>query len=172
VGSSIPRTADPTARSSSTSSGRFARTTARGGRPEPEPSTNTGHLLIGFGTALALLGALVVVGAIHAVRRGEALGDLAQLVPSLARLLVRLSRDRSLPLRVRARIYLAIAYNVQPINLIPDFVPVVGMVDNVVVILWALHGTVRAAGRDAIVRNWTGTPQGLATLFRLARLEE
>jgi uncharacterized membrane protein YkvA (DUF1232 family) len=130
------------------------------------------QLLIGFGTALVLLGVLLVVGAIHAARRGEALRDIAMLVPSLARLLARLARDETLPLRVRARIYAAIAYNVQPINLIPDFVPVVGMVDNVVVILWALHGTVRAAGREAIVRNWTGTPEGLATLFRLARLEE
>jgi uncharacterized membrane protein YkvA (DUF1232 family) len=130
------------------------------------------QLVIGFGTAVVLLGVLLVVGAMHAVRRGEALRDIAMLVPSLARLLARLARDKTLPLRVRARIYAAIAYNVQPINVIPDFVPVVGMVDNVVVILWALHGTVRAAGRDAIVRNWTGTPEGLATLFRLARLEE
>ena len=130
------------------------------------------QLLIGFGTALALLGVLLVFGAIHAVRSGEALRDIAMLVPSLARLLARLARDETLPLRVRARIYAAIAYNVQPINLIPDFVPVVGMVDNAVVILWALHSTVRAAGREAIVRNWTGTPEGLATLFRLARLEE
>ena len=130
------------------------------------------NLLIGFATALALLALVLVVGAVHAVRRGEALREIALLVPSLARLLARLARDETLPLRVRARIYAAIAYNVQPINLIPDFVPVVGMVDNVVVILWALHSTVRAAGREAIARNWTGTPEGLATLFRLARLEE
>ena len=130
------------------------------------------HLLIGFGSALALVGLLLVIGAVHATRRGEALRDIAMLVPSLARLLARLARDRTLPLRVRARIYVAIAYNIQPINLIPDFVPVVGMVDNVLVILWALHGTVRASGREAIVRNWPGTPEGLAAFFRLARFEE
>jgi uncharacterized membrane protein YkvA (DUF1232 family) len=130
------------------------------------------HLLIGFGSALALMGLLLVIGAVHAVRRGEALRDIAMLVPSLAGLLARLGRDRTLPFRVRARIYVAIAYNVQPINLIPDFVPVVGMVDNVIVILWALHGTVRAGGREAITRNWPGTPEGLATVFRLARFEE
>ena len=130
------------------------------------------HLLIGFGSALALIGLLLVIGAVHAVRRGEALRDIAMLVPSLARLLARLARDRTLPLRVRARIYVAIAYNIQPINLIPDFVPVVGMVDNVLVILWALHGTVRASGREAIVRNWPGTPESLAAFFRLARFEE
>lgn len=130
------------------------------------------HLLIGFGSALALIGLLLVIGAVHAARRGEALRDIAMLVPSLARLLARLARDRTLPLRVRARTYVAIAYNIQPINLIPDFIPVVGMVDNVLVILWALHGTVRASGREAIVRNWPGTPEGLAAFFRLARFEE
>jgi uncharacterized membrane protein YkvA (DUF1232 family) len=130
------------------------------------------HLLIGFGSALVLLGVVLAVGTVHAVRRGEALRDIAMLLPSLARLLARLSRDRALPLRVRARVYIAIAYNIQPVNLIPDFVPVVGLVDNVVVILWALQGTVRAAGREAIVRNWTGSQEGLSTLFRLARLEE
>jgi uncharacterized membrane protein YkvA (DUF1232 family) len=130
------------------------------------------QLLIGFGSALALIGLLLVIGAVHAARTSEPLRDIAMLVPSLARLLARLARDRTLPLRVRARIYVAIAYNIQPINFIPDFVPVVGMVDNVLVILWALRGTVRASGREAIVRNWPGTPEGLATFFRLVRLEE
>jgi uncharacterized membrane protein YkvA (DUF1232 family) len=130
------------------------------------------HVLIGFGTALALLGLLLAIAAVHAVRRGEALRDIAMLVPSLARLLGRLSRDRTLPLRVRARIYVAIAYNVQPINVIPDFIPVVGILDNVLVILWALRGTVQVGGREAIVRNWPGTPEGLAAFFRLVRFEE
>jgi uncharacterized membrane protein YkvA (DUF1232 family) len=130
------------------------------------------HILIGFASALALVCLVMAAAAVHAVRRGRRLADLARLVPSLARLLVRLSHDPTIPLRVRARIYIAIAYNVQPINLIPDFVPVVGLVDNVLVILWALRSTVRRAGREAIVRNWTGTPEGLATLFRLAKFED
>jgi uncharacterized membrane protein YkvA (DUF1232 family) len=41
-------------------------------------------------------------------------------------------------------------YNVQPINLIPDFIPVIGFADNAVVLLWALHGTVRAVGFKAL----------------------
>ena len=129
------------------------------------------HILIGFASALGLAVLVMAVAVIRAVRRGEALADLGRLVPSLARLLVRLSHDRTIPLRVRARIFVAIAYNVQPINLIPDFVPVIGMVDNVIVIVWALRSTVRRAGSEAIVRHWTGTPEGLATLFRLAGLE-
>ena len=114
----------------------------------------------------------MVAAAFHAVRRGQDLTDVGRLVPNLARLLMRLSHDRTIPLRVRTRIFIAIAYNVQPINLIPDFVPVIGLVDNVLVILWALRSTVRRAGREVIVRHWTGTPEVLAILFRFAGFEE
>jgi uncharacterized membrane protein YkvA (DUF1232 family) len=124
------------------------------------------HILIGFASALGLVCLVLAAATVRAVRRGQPLREIARLAPSLAKLLVRLSRDPTIPLRVRARIYVAIAYNVQPINLIPDFVPVVGLVDNVIVILWALRGTVRGAGREAIVRNWSGSPEGLAALLR------
>jgi uncharacterized membrane protein YkvA (DUF1232 family) len=86
--------------------------------------------------------------------------------------MARLLHDRSIPLRVRARILIAVAYNVQPINLIPDFVPVIGLVDIVIVIAWALRSTVRRAGREVIVRHWNGSQEGLATLLRLAGVEE
>jgi len=130
------------------------------------------QILIGLVSALTLLCLVMAGAAFRAVRRGHDLRDVVWLLPNLARLLMRLSSDRTIPLRVRARIYIAIVYNVQPINLIPDFVPVIGLVDNVLVVVWAIRGTVRRAGREAIDRHWTGTPQGLATLFRLAGFEE
>ena len=127
-------------------------------------------MLVGLASALAVVCLATAVVAFRAVRRGQDLADLGRLVPNLARLLVRLSHDRTIPLRVRARIFIAVAYNVQPINLIPDFVPVIGLVDNVFVIMWALRSTVRSAGSEAVVRNWAGTPEGLATLFRFVGL--
>ena len=107
---------------------------------------------------------------IRAKRRGHNLAVLLRLIPDLARLLTRLARDRTIPLRVRARILVAIAYNVQPINLIPDFIPVIGLLDNLAVTVWAIRSTVKHAGTDAIIRHWPGTPEGLALLFRAARL--
>jgi uncharacterized membrane protein YkvA (DUF1232 family) len=130
------------------------------------------HLLIGLASALAIACLAMTAVVFRAVRRGHSLTELGRLVPNLARLLMRLAHDRTIPLSVRARIYIAIAYNIQPINLIPDFVPVIGLVDNVLVILWALRSTVRHAGREVIVRHWTGTSEGLATLFRLVGIEE
>ena len=111
---------------------------------------------------------MLVAATVRAVRRGANLADIGRLVPEVARLLGRLSIDRAIPLRVRGRIFIAVAYNVQPINLIPDFVPIIGLADNALVILWAVRGTVRGAGHEAIVRHWTGTPAGLAMLLRFA----
>jgi uncharacterized membrane protein YkvA (DUF1232 family) len=62
-------------------------------------------------------------------------------------------------------------YNVQPINLIPDFIPVIGFADNVVVIIWALRGTVRRAGVAAVERHWQGSEFGLTIVYRAVRLQ-
>jgi uncharacterized membrane protein YkvA (DUF1232 family) len=128
--------------------------------------------LLGIGSALAAVWLVLLFLVVRAKRRGQSVTEVVRLVPDLARLLARVSRDRTIPLRVRVRIFIAIAYNAQPLNLIPDFVPVIGLVDNVAIILWAVRSTVRHAGPEAITRHWPGTTDGLATLFRLARLDQ
>jgi uncharacterized membrane protein YkvA (DUF1232 family) len=128
------------------------------------------QLLIGIGTAIAAVWLLVAIALIRAKRRGANARALLRLVPELARLLTRLARDRMIPLRVRARIYLAIAYNIQPINLIPDFIPVIGLLDNVVITSWAIRSTVKHAGPDTVERHWPGSPEGLTTVNRVLHL--
>jgi uncharacterized membrane protein YkvA (DUF1232 family) len=128
--------------------------------------------LLGIGSALAAVWLVLLFLVVRAKRRGQSVTEVVRLVPDLARLLARVSRDRTIPLHVRVRIFIAIAYNAQPLNLIPDFVPVIGLVDNVAIILWAVRSTVRHAGPEAITRHWPGTTDGLATLFRLARLDQ
>jgi uncharacterized membrane protein YkvA (DUF1232 family) len=63
-----------------------------------------------------------------------------------------------------------VAPKVQAITLIPDFVPVIGLLDNLLVAVWVVRSTVKHAGRNAIERHWPGTPEGLAILFRTSRL--
>ena len=123
-----------------------------------------------IGLAATLAASCLVLGAFtaRAVRRGTSLAEIVRLVPDLARLLMRLSTDRTIPVRLRGRVFVAIAYNVEPVNLIPDFVPVIGLADNVLVTLWAVRSTVRGVGHEAISRHWTGTPAGLALLLRFA----
>ena len=72
---------------------------------------------------------------------------------------------------MRWKLAVALAYNVQPINLIPDVVPLVGIVDNLVITAWALRSALKTAGPGAVSRHWTGTSDGLAVLYRLVHLD-
>ena len=128
------------------------------------------QVLIGLviGLVLAWIALAIVLLALRP--RGQSLADLAGMFPKTLRLVGALYRDPAMPKSVKWRLRIALIYNVQPINLIPDFIPVIGFVDNAVVLIWALRGTVRTAGANAIARHWSGSPEGLAIVYRAARL--
>jgi uncharacterized membrane protein YkvA (DUF1232 family) len=92
-----------------------------------------------------------------------------RLLPDLLGLLRRLAGDRSLPRGVRVRLWLLLGYLVFPIDLVPDFVPVLGYADDAVVVALALRSVVRRAGSEPLQRHWRGTPEGLEAVRRLAR---
>jgi len=96
--------------------------------------------------------------------------EAARFMPRTMRFIWQLARDPEVPRAARWRLYLAFFYNVQPINLIPDFVPVIGFADNLVITAWALRGALRRAGPETVLAHWQGTPDELQTLYRLARL--
>lgn len=98
------------------------------------------------------------------------LRELVRLLPDLLRLLSRLARDRSLPGGVRLRLWLLLGYLALPIDLVPDFVPVIGYADDAVVIALAVRSVVRRAGPEPLERHWPGTADGLAAVRRLARV--
>ena len=128
-------------------------------------------LLVSIGAALALIWAVLVV---YLLRSGPGPGgftDAARLLPDLVRLISRLSRDKSLPRGVRVRLWLLLGYLVSPLDLIPDFIPVVGYADDAVIVAVALRSVVRRAGAEPLQRHWPGTPGGLAVVQRLAGLE-
>ena len=124
-------------------------------------------LAVAGGVALLWLGLVLALW----VARPDALrlGELVRLLPDLLRLLTRLARDRSLPRGVRVRLWLLLGYLAMPVDLVPDFVPVIGYADDAVVVALALRSVVRRAGPEALERNWPGTPDGLAAVLRLAR---
>ena len=55
-------------------------------------------------------------------------------------------------------------------DIVPDFIPVVGYADDVIVVALVLRSVVRRAGREKIERHWRGTPDGLVLLRLLAGL--
>lgn len=98
------------------------------------------------------------------------LREALRLLPDLIRLLRRLAADPQLPRGVRIRLGLLIAYLVSPVDLIPDFIPVIGYADDALVVALALRSVTRTAGPAAVTRHWPGTPDGLRTVRRLAGL--
>jgi uncharacterized membrane protein YkvA (DUF1232 family) len=132
---------------------------------------NVWQLLLGVAAGLVVVWVAMVV-ALYAVARREEdparLRDLLRLVPDVLRLLRRLAADPALPRGVRWRLTAVVVYLVLPIDLVPDFIPVVGYADDAVVVALGLRWVIRAAGVEALDRHWTGTPQGLAVVKRLA----
>lgn len=94
--------------------------------------------------------------------------EALRLLPDLVRLLRRLAADKTLPTGVRLRLVLLLVYLASPIDLVPDFLPVIGYADDAVVVALVLRSVIRRAGREALVRHWPGTSQGLTLVERLA----
>jgi uncharacterized membrane protein YkvA (DUF1232 family) len=126
--------------------------------------------LVGVGGGLLLLW-LLLVAALWLTRPDDLrLRELLRLLPDVLRLLRRLAADPGLPRGVRVRLWLLLGYLALPIDLVPDFVPVLGYADDAVVVALVLRSVVRRAGPEALEGHWPGTPEGLAALRRLVRL--
>lgn len=124
--------------------------------------------VIGIVIALGLTWAVFIVVLVVFKPKGIDLKEAKQFVPDLVRLLGALAADSGLPPRVRRRLGLLLAYLVLPFDLIPDFIPILGYADDVIVIGLVLRSVVRAAGPEAVDAHWTGTPQGLSLVHALA----
>jgi uncharacterized membrane protein YkvA (DUF1232 family) len=96
--------------------------------------------------------------------------DALRLLPDLLRLLRRLLSDRSLAIGLRIRLALLLAYLLSPIDLVPDFVPVIGYADDVIIVALVLRSVIARAGADRLRTHWPGTPEGLLLILRLAGL--
>jgi uncharacterized membrane protein YkvA (DUF1232 family) len=133
---------------------------------------------VDWSLVVAVLGGLLglwvlLVGALWWVRPDDvSLCDALRLLPDLVRLLRRLAVDDSLPRGVRVRLWLLLGYLALPVDLVPDFVPVLGYADDAVVVALVLRSVARAAGTGALARHWPGTPEGLAAVLALARLRD
>jgi uncharacterized membrane protein YkvA (DUF1232 family) len=94
--------------------------------------------------------------------------ELARVVPELGRLFLRLSRDPRVPLLRRLQLVVLGAYLVSPIDLIPDFIPRVGQLDDAAIAAVVLRGVVRSAGPEVVREHWPGTTRTLNVVLRLA----
>jgi uncharacterized membrane protein YkvA (DUF1232 family) len=59
-------------------------------------------------------------------------------------------------------------YLLLPIDLVPDFIPIVGYADDALIVMWALRSITKTAGADALDRHWPGSREGLRSLKVIA----
>ncbi|MDX6309729.1 MAG: hypothetical protein QOI06_2775 [Nocardioidaceae bacterium] len=129
------------------------------------------HILVAGVTGLLVVYLVLIVILWRAQRRHpdpSSLRDTLRLLPDVLRLLRRLAGDPDVPGGVRIRLILLIAYLVSPVDLIPDFIPIIGYADDALLVAITLRSTIRHAGPQAIERHWPGTPDGLRTILMLA----
>lgn len=86
-----------------------------------------------------------------------ALQKAVAAVPNLVKLGYRLMRDPRVPFRHKAFLGAALGYVVAPVDLIPDFIPVVGSADDLLVLALALNSMFDAAGEAIVHEHWDGT---------------
>ncbi len=129
------------------------------------------RVLVGGVISLVLAWGVLALFMVLARPRGSLLRESLRLLPDMLRLLRRLAGDRSLPRGVRVRLMLLFAYLAMPIDIIPDFIPVIGYADDAIIVCVVLRSVVRRAGFNAVRRHWPGTRHGLAVLSRVAGLK-
>ena len=119
--------------------------------------------------ALVAIGlyALFIAGLFMAGRGPEARA-LARLVPDCLVLARGLLGDREVPARCKLALAALVVYLASPIDLVPDFLPVVGVLDDAILVVLTLRWILRWAGTERVTRHWRGTPRGLELVLRVA----
>lgn len=129
-------------------------------------------ILIGVLSGI-MLAWLILAAAIWLAKPDDlTLGDMIRLLPDLLRLLRRVATDGAVPRMVRVELTLVLGYIFSPIQLIPDFLPVIGFLDDAVLVAIMLRIVVRTAGPQMLQKHWPGTPEGLRALCRVCGLAQ
>ena len=115
---------------------------------------------IGLGACL-LLWALAVA-ALALAGRGADARALARFVPDCVVLFRRLLGDERIPRRRKLALAALLGYLASPIDLVPDFIPLVGQLDDVLAVVLVLRFVLRAADDHLLAEHWPGPPRALA----------
>jgi len=124
--------------------------------------------LLALSAAAALvLYAVAVAALLWAGRRTDAVA-LARFVPDCVVLFRRLLADDRLPRSRKLLLVPLVLYLVTPFDLVPDFIPVVGALDDAIIVALAFRVILRGAGPGLVRDHWPGPARSLELLLRLA----
>jgi uncharacterized membrane protein YkvA (DUF1232 family) len=122
--------------------------------------------LFAVGVFLLLYAALVLVLVIAG--RRESARALAGFIPDCIVLCSRLVSDPRVPRRKKALLVALTGYLALPFDLVPDFIPVAGQLDDVVIVALVLRSLLRGGGETLVRQHWPGPDSSLALVLRLA----
>ena len=122
-------------------------------------------LLVGLAMALVLW--VVVLVALVAMGRIAVARELIALVPNMLLLFKDLLRDERVPRSAKLWLGFAALWLASPIDLIPEFIPVLGPLDDAVVAAAVLRHLVRKAGSEVVYEHWRGEPSTISRVLRL-----
>ena len=91
--------------------------------------------------------------------------DAVLMIPNLVKLIGRLLTDPRVPRRAKVVLGFAAAYVASPIDLIPEFIPVIGWADDLLILVYALDSLIDRAGTEIVEEHWDG-PGDLLSLIR------
>jgi len=123
-------------------------------------------LIVAF-AVLALVW-LVLVAALLLVGRREEARALATFIPDCIVLVSRLLRDERVPRRRKLLLVAVAGYLALPFDLIPDFIPIAGQLDDVLVVAFVLRRFLRSGGEPLVREHWPGPEQSLRLVLRAA----
>ncbi len=102
-----------------------------------------------------------------ALGRREDARELAAFLPDCVVLVRRLLGDSRVPRRAKVALVLLLAYLVFPFDLVPDFVPVVGLLDDAIAVAAVLAFVARSAGIQLVEELWPGSERGARVVLAL-----
>jgi uncharacterized membrane protein YkvA (DUF1232 family) len=122
--------------------------------------------LIGIGAGVGLMAASWALLILLARRLPPGpLRELARFIPDCVTTMRRLRGDPRVPARAKVAVAIAGLWLLSPIDLIPEFLPVIGPLDDVVVVALALRYAARLVPRQVLLDAWPGTPELLERLL-------
>lgn len=119
-------------------------------------------LAIAAGIWLAIVGGLFLAG------RGSMAREFAAFLPNLLALFRGLLRDSRVPRSAKLLLIVAIAWVASPIDLIPEFIPVAGPLDDAIVAVLVLRRVIKVAGPAVVREHWRGDASTVERLLRVA----
>jgi uncharacterized membrane protein YkvA (DUF1232 family) len=123
------------------------------------------HWLLLAAACILVVYAAFVVALVVAGRRREA-RDVARFIPDCIVLVRHLLGDPRVPRRDKLLLGALVGYLALPFDLVPDFIPVAGHIDDALVVVLALRAVLRGSGSELLREHWPGPESSLALVLR------